>query len=79
MNNLERYEEIFIDVFGVSSETLNADFSFKGNGLWDSIAHMQLITTLEDTFDVMFETTDILNFGSYNNGITILKKYGVGF
>lgn len=66
-----------MEVFGVSSETLDTDFSFKGNDIWDSIAHMQLITSLEDTFDVMFETNDILNFGSYNNGILILKKYGV--
>jgi len=44
---------------------------------WDSMAHMELIALLEDTFNIMFETEDILHYGSYENGKTIIKKYGV--
>ena len=40
---------------------------------------MTLITKLEETFGLMFDTEDILNYGSYLNGKKILEKYGVDF
>lgn len=79
MNNLEKYNDIFCDVFGVDVEQLNDTFTFGSIKEWDSVAHMNLISELEDTFDVMFETKDILHYGSYLNGIEILKKYDVKF
>ena len=44
---------------------------------WDSIGHMQLMATLEDTFDIMMDTDDIIDFSSYEKGIEILKKYDI--
>lgn len=79
MNNFEKYTEIFITVFGIEAGVLNENFTFKNINEWDSMTHMSLITELEDTFDIMFETEDIINYGSYLNGIEILKKYGVSF
>lgn len=79
MDNLEKYNDIFCDVFGVDVEQLNDTFTFGCVKEWDSVAHMNLISELEDTFDVMFETEDILHYGSYLNGIEILKKYDVKF
>ncbi|MED3781068.1 acyl carrier protein [Heyndrickxia sporothermodurans] len=79
MSNLERYNNIFKDIFQVKEIDLNKDFQFQTVEKWDSITHMSLITILEDSFDIFFETEDILNYGSYENGIEILKKYGVSF
>ena len=42
-----------------------------------SVAHLSLISELEDAFDVMFESNDILHYGSYENGKIILEKYGI--
>lgn len=77
MDNLEKYRQCFCEVF-----SLGADFELEttkmgGTPDWDSVGHMELITALEDTFDIMFETEDILRFTSYVEGIEILKKYGV--
>ena len=79
MNNKEKYDKIFIDVFGVSKNDLGDSFTFKDNPVWDSVAHLNLISELEDQFDILFETEDILHYESYSNGIRILKKYGVEF
>jgi acyl carrier protein len=38
---------------------------------------MQLMAELEDAFDIMIDTDDILNFGTYAKGIEILAKYSV--
>ena len=37
------------------------------------------VKSLEDTFDIMMETDDIIDFDSYEKGIEILKKYNVDF
>lgn len=77
MTNLEKYNKVFVDVLGVKESALNDKFTFKTVPQWDSVAHLSLISELEDTFDVMFESEDILHYGSYINGIKILQKYGV--
>lgn len=40
---------------------------------------MGLIADLETVFDVMLDTEEILNFGSYENGKKILQSKGVDF
>ena len=79
MDNLKKYREVFATVFHVDESVLNENFTFKNVSCWDSVAHLALISELEDVFDVMFESKDILHYGSYLNGIEILKKYGINF
>ena len=77
MTNLEKYNKVFMDVLCVQEEVLNEDFTFKAVPQWDSVAHLSLITGLEDAFDIMFDSEDILHYGSYENGKHILRKMGV--
>lgn len=77
MTNLERYNKIFMDVLGADETVLNEDFTFKDVPQWDSVAHLSLISELEEAFDVMLESDDILHYGSYENGKKILEKYGI--
>ena len=79
MSNKEKYQNIFITIFNVDTEELNDTFNFKDVEKWDSLTHLTLISELEDAFDVMFETDDILHFGGYENGLKILTRYGVEF
>lgn len=77
MSNLEKYKKVFMEMLEAKEEELNDEFKFGNVERWDSLAHITLITELEDTFEIMFETDDILNFGSYENGKKILSRYGV--
>lgn len=77
MTNLEKYKSIFAKVLKVREEELNSDFTFANVDKWDSMAHVTLISELEDAFDIMFEPEDILNYGSFENGIKILEKYNI--
>ena len=48
--------------------------------LWDSVGHMALIAALEEAFDIMMETEDIIDLSSYEKGKSILtEKYGIDF
>ena len=77
MTSLEHYNKIFMDVLGADETVLNENFTFKDVPQWDSVAHLSLISELEEAFDVMLEPDDILHYGSYENGKKILEKYGI--
>lgn len=79
MTNLEKYNKVFCDSFELDESKL-AGLKYQGVDLWDSVGHMTLVANLEDTFDVMLETDDIVELSSYEKGIEILKeKYGIEF
>lgn len=44
---------------------------------WDSVAHMALIAELEDGYDVMLDTDDIVAMSTVAKIRDILKKYDV--
>jgi len=77
MNVLEEYNKIFMNAFSLSEDELNGEIEMGKTADWDSVGHVELITSIEDVFDILFETEDILNFISYEIGKEILKKYGV--
>ena len=78
MTNLEKYNKILKRDLNVSDDGLNDDvLVFNRYEHWDSIAHVELVADLEDTFGVMFSTLDITSFSKYSLGIEILEKLGV--
>ena len=77
MTNLEKYDDAFVRILGVKPEALGESFTFRDVEKWDSVAHLSLISELEDAFDIIFESDDILHFGSYENGKRVLLKYGI--
>ena len=77
MTNKERYNKVFMDCFGVEEQSLNENFTYQCVPAWDSVGHMGMVAALEDTFGIMMETDDIIEFGSYTIGIEKLCKYGV--
>jgi acyl carrier protein len=77
VSNKEIYDGIFIDCFGVSQTELNEDLKYQSVESWDSVGHMAMVAQLEDTFGIMLEMDDIIDFGSYTIGVDILKKYNV--
>ena len=42
---------------------------------WDSIAHMHLISALENKMKIAIDIEDVIDMSSYNKAIKILKKY----
>lgn len=44
---------------------------------WDSIGHMALVASIEDAFDVMLTTDQVIALSSYQAAIDILKDQGV--
>ena len=78
MTNLEKYNNVFVENLQVPVDQL-ATLKYQGVELWDSVGHMTLVAALEDAFDIMMDTDDIIDLSSYEKGKEILKKYDVEF
>lgn len=79
MSNIEKYTSVFIDCFNIERELLDENFTYQSVPAWDSVGHMSLIAALEEAFDIMMETDDIIDFSSYTKGLETLGKYNVRF
>lgn len=77
MENLEKYNNAFVEVFGAKVEELNDDYSKENVGEWDSVHQLTLISIFEEAFDIMFDPEDIMEMTSYAKGKELLKKYEV--
>lgn len=77
MTNLEKLNGIFCEVFSVGEEVLDDNFKKENVEGWDSVRQLSLTTMVEDEFDIMLDTEDIIGFCSYKNAKEILKKYGL--
>ena len=79
MTNLEMYNNAFVETFSIEEGTLEG-LEYQGIQAWDSVGHMSLIAALEDAFDIMMDTDDIIDFSSYEKGKEILaSNYEIEF
>lgn len=76
MTNLEKYNNIFIETLEITEKDLD-ELVYQSVPAWDSIGHMTLMSVIEDSFDIMMDTDDIIDFSGYQKGKEILKKYGI--
>ncbi|NCB43733.1 MAG: acyl carrier protein [Clostridia bacterium] len=77
MINIEKYNKAFIETLEIKEEQLPG-LKYQAVESWDSVGHMALMASLEEAFDIMMETDDIIDFSSYEKGKEILtNKYNV--
>jgi acyl carrier protein len=73
MTNLEKYKYAFCEAFQIEESKLNGLF-YQAITTWDSVGHMALVAALEQEFDIMMETDDIIDLSSFEKGMEILSK-----
>ena len=74
MSNLEKYNDIFVQVFGADIAQLGDNYSKETVAAWDSVHQLNIISLMEETFDLMLDPEDIMACTSYNAGKEILAK-----
>lgn len=76
MTNLEKYNNAFVEILEADPQQLET-LKYQGISQWDSVGHMQLMAALEDAFEIMLDTDDIIDFSSYAKGKELLRKYEI--
>lgn len=77
MTNLEKFNQAFVEVFGVEETALTVDFTKENVDSWDSVHQLNIIAILEESFDIMMDPEDIMELTSYEKGMAIVAKYNV--
>ncbi len=77
MNNLDKFNNIFVEVFGTEESQLGDNYSKVTVSEWDSVHQLNIISLMEETFDLMLDPEDIMACTSYNAGKEILARNGV--
>jgi len=75
----QKIMEIFARSLGVAEEIISDSLEYNSIPEWDSIAHMTLISELEDGFDIMLDTDDIIDMSSVSKAKEILGKHDISF
>jgi len=79
MKNQEKLIKVFAESLGVECTVIVDELQYNSIPEWDSVAHMSLIAELEEVFDVMLDTDDIIDMSSPAKAREILEKYDIAF
>ena len=73
----DRLHELVAKSLLIEPEKISDDLKYNSIPEWDSVAHMALIAELEEAYDIMLDTDDIVEMSSVGKIREILKKYDV--
>lgn len=76
-SNAERLLAAFSGALGIDPATVTDDMAYNSIPEWDSVAHMSFVTEVETLFDIMLDTSDIIDMSTFGNIRKILGKYGI--
>lgn len=79
MNNEQKLREIFAESLGIEMSQVTEELTYNTIPEWDSIAHMALISEIDDVFNTMLDTDDVLDMSTFAKAKEILTKYDVQF
>ena len=79
MSNIEKLNNAIIDGLQVKPEQISDNLTYSDTKEWDSVAHMTLIAAIEEAFDVMLDTDDIVDMSNVSKIKEILGKYEITF
>jgi len=79
MKNQDKLVKVFAEALGVNEDIITDDLQYNSIPEWDSVAHMSLVAEIEEAFDIMLDTDDIIDMSSPAKAKEILAKYDIEF
>ncbi|WP_416305808.1 acyl carrier protein [Neptunicella sp. SCSIO 80796] len=79
MTTTEKLYQAFATGLGIEIDSVSDELAYNSIPQWDSTAHMILIAELENQFDVMLDTDDIIDMSSVSKAKQILAKHRIAF
>jgi acyl carrier protein len=73
----DRLLEAFAQGLRLPVDDLNDETSPTNTPAWDSLAAMEMVTLIEDAFDVRLKTSEIMKMRSIGLARTVLRGKGV--
>jgi acyl carrier protein len=77
MSDTDILIQAFRDALALPEDTDIPALAYGGHPNWDSVGHMALIAEIEERFDVMFDTDDVLALSSFDQALTMVRRQAV--
>ncbi|MFC1587432.1 acyl carrier protein [Planctomycetota bacterium] len=74
----DKLQEVFATVLNIDTESINDNSSPDNTENWDSLNMMNLVTAIEDEFNVSFSTREIMKMRTVGQVRETLRSKGVG-
>ena len=74
MSRLDELRALLAETFSTEQATLDDEASPERISGWDSLTHITLIMTIEDTFGVKFTTREVMGFQNVGEMLSCLSK-----
>lgn len=71
---MDKLEEILCEVFRLKKDELNDSLTMTEVEYWDSLTHMDLITSIEEAFDIQLSMDEIMDMKDIASIKTIVLK-----
>lgn len=70
-----KLKKIFSESLGVDENVVIDSLRYAEIPQWDSVAHMALVAAIEEGFEIMIDTEDVIDMSSFQKSKEIVKKY----
>jgi acyl carrier protein len=74
MIDVDRLRKVFRAALGLADDVEVDGLEYQSIEKWDSLAHMTLVAAIEDEFDVMIDTDDVLTMSSFTKARELLER-----
>ena len=71
---MKKLDQILCNVLRIKEDELNDNITMKDVEKWDSLKHMDLITSIEDELEIQFSMDDIISMKDIKTIKNIVKK-----
>jgi acyl carrier protein len=72
MSHDEQLRRCFRAALELPADAAVDDYEYAKIPVWDSVAHMRLIARIEQDFDIMFSTDQILEMNSFSKALELV-------
>ena len=73
----QKFKQIIADVLECSVDQINESNTMQNTESWDSLKHMELVTALEQNYDIELPLTEMMEMTSIEGIIRVLETKGV--
>ena len=77
MGNVVRLRGAFQEALSVDPAVTFEELAYGVTEGWDSVAHMALVAAIENAFEIMLDTDEVIDMSSYPKAREIVRKHGI--
>jgi len=75
----QKLKTVMADIFEISIDQINASTTMENIEAWDSLKHIELIAAIEEKFEIVLETEEMIEMISFKDIKRILSAKGIKF